>query len=434
MHKRSRWQAVLTGLFGVVLGTGAAWSAPFPTNDPVSMAMGGTGVALPTQGTGSLHNPSALAVLQDERPFGIGGHFGGRAFDPDDFVDAVDDFQDRELIDETDRLIADAENGNDSDLLVPVADGLRELDAALTDLEDRPLQAEGSTALSFHRLGPQLAFGVSSGSWAAVGAEVDFRDDFLLRAADEVDACRVRLENGGSCPASEFEFIEATSSDIEVQFDADSRVDTPVRVRGLAVRELGLTLAHLARIGGRDWAIGGAVKSQRIETFDYVDRVDVADAGDVDDRDFRRSHNDVNFDLGVSTRVGDNWRVGLTARNVIARTYETARGNEIDLDPQLRAGVAYEGGTYRIAGDADLTRNDAVGFGDATRFVSAGAEFDVLHWFRIRTGYRVDLENSARNAASFGVGFSPGRLVHINLATAGNRDETGGALQVAFTF
>ena len=66
---------------------------------------------------------------------------------------------------------------------------------------------------------------------------------------------------------------------------------------------------------------------------------------------------------------------------------------------------------------------------------SLGAEWDVLGWLQLRGGYRHDLKSNLDDAITAGVGLSPFKVFHFDLAGlyAGS-DEFGASLQTSFTF
>lgn len=439
-HNAQRRSPALLALIVGVLGGSTAQAAPFPSYDPVSLSMGGTGVALPDLNSGTLLNPAALAALPEDRRWAVGTHAGARLFDPEEFFDALDDFQDEELVDGLDGSIREVEESSTQqqldDNLQGLATALEDLDAGIANVAGRPVAAEAGAGFALNRADSGLGVGVHAGGWGAVSATSAFRDRFLAEAAVEIIDCRDRLNNGQECSEAEggFQYIEATANNAEIFIDTDEDIESDARVRGIGVREYGLTLARQFRLGSRAWATGITLKSQEIDTFDYVADIEIADADDIDEDDFRESHSDFNIDLGMSTALADAWRVGATVRNAISRSYETALGNEIDLDPQVRAGAAYDGGWFRLSGDADLAENDPIGFEDGTQFVGIGGEIDIVGWIQLRAGYRADLVDSVRNTTSVGIGLSPFRTLRLNLGAAGNDDELGGAFQLGVTF
>src|SRR5699024_8669395 len=118
------------------------------------------------------------------------------------------------------------------------------------------------------------------------------------------------------------------------------------------------------------------------------------------------------------TSFGD-LHAGLTIKNLIAREYDTAEVDgevhTIELEPQARLGLGYEGGWYRLGADVDLTTNTPVAYEDESRYAAVGVELDAWGWAQLRAGYRANSENSDRNVASVGVGLSPFRVLHLDI-------------------
>ena len=129
---------------------------------------------------------------------------------------------------------------------------------------------------------------------------------------------------------------------------------------------------------------------------------------------------------------------GLVAKNLIKQDYDTVELNgvrhTIALRPQLRAGLGYDGGWYRLGLDVDLTKNKPLTFENASRYVAIGGELSAWGWAQLRAGYRFDTENSDRSVASVGIGLSPFKVLHLDLAVAGNSNEIGVSTQLALTF
>jgi hypothetical protein len=126
--------------------------------------------------------------------------------------------------------------------------------------------------------------------------------------------------------------------------------------------------------------------------------------------------------------IGHTRISGHTAADSAGRIYT------IKVAPQARAGVGYGGGWYRFALDADLTKNDPVAFEDSTQFIAAGVELDAYGSAQLRLGYRHDAVDSDRSVASAGIGLSPFKVLHFDVAITGSDNEVGGAAQLALTF
>jgi hypothetical protein len=154
-----------------------------------------------------------------------------------------------------------------------------------------------------------------------------------------------------------------------------------------------------------------------------------------DARDYASEHTDFNIDIGVSTRYDSGISTGVVVKNLIPRDYETALDNTVSIEPQVRAGIAYNGDFFTLAADVDLTKNDPVGFENATRFVSLGGELDAWGWAQLRAGVRYNTVDSDRSTASLGIGLSPfNGLMHVDVAVIGSDSALGGAARLGMRF
>ncbi|MEN8179378.1 MAG: hypothetical protein ABFS39_12290 [Pseudomonadota bacterium] len=103
------WQRLPVAAIQTTLAT-VTLAAPFNSFNPRSMGMGGVGVAVSNRNTASLFNTSLLATEHAEDNVIVTLlAVGARAYDQDEFVDAVDDFQHGDYVDNLDVSIAAAE-------------------------------------------------------------------------------------------------------------------------------------------------------------------------------------------------------------------------------------------------------------------------------------------------------------------------------------
>jgi hypothetical protein len=430
--------------------TGTAAGGTYHTFDPVTMAKGGTGVAFTVPGAASLLNPASLSAMPEGSGLGFGISGSGRAFDQDDLIDEIDAFQDAEYVDTLDADIADAESaleqfantGSSSDrqaaatALASTSDSTRALDDGLQDVAGRPAEAEFAAAFVGSRPSRTLGIGLSFSAWGTVSGTSRYDDTFLTGVASDLDVCAQDLAANNPCDANNLTFVTDTDGDNvpdTIDLDPENDLNSRVFARGLLVSEVGLTLSRAFDLGGQTVALGVTPKSQTIRTIDYVATVDDADGDEIDSEAYREDYSDFNLDLGAHTRFGPI-ATGITVRNVLAREYETALGNDIQMDPQARAGVAYDAGPGTIGADLDLTENDSSGFADPTRFLSVGGELDVIGWLQLRAGYRWNTAGAARDTASIGLGLSPFGVGHFDLALARGDGEVGVSSNLSLTF
>lgn len=454
--------------------TSTTFATPFTSFDPRSMAMGGAGVAVANTATAPFFNPSILSVTRDDEDFAMELPIVGvRAYDPDDFEDSVNTFQDANY----DTLLNDSITAvsNYTPPLIPTAADLRTLaslyetsandtdalDTGLLTLDAKPLQGEVgvATVIGIPSKSYGVAFSASmSGAFAGV---VNYEDGSLLGTlssdvqafadyqnclADELDA----LVPPGSCGAvPNLQSIDPVTGDIVnpetgTAFDATSDIHSEVIVRGIVSRELALSLSREFTFGEHSVAMGITPKLVTTKVYDYVANANTANSTNTNEEDYAKEYSDFNLDVGVAKNYNNGWRTGLVVKNLIAHEYETYRdldgdgvqdptGNYVKTSPQARLGISHTSDWHTVAVDLDLTENDPIAYEEKSRYLALGAEFNMANWAQLRAGYRMDMNNSDRNIPSVGLGLSP-LGVHFDLAAAKSDREIAASLQFGFRF
>lgn len=279
----------------------------------------------------------------------------------------------------------------------------------------------------------------------------DLSEAQLVSLLDDVE----NIQNFNSSPVN-----TAATNDIRIiengvlSEDAeDAELNSELEVLAAAVTELGLSFSREFTFGERKVAIGITPKLQKVTTIHYVteaDNEDDIERDDIEDQSETFTH--LNADLGVSFRLGstNKWVVGVVGKNLIGKEFETkdvpvhggvdglmARGQTITLDPQWRAGAAFNGDITTIALDVDLIENDPIAFEAPTQYAALGAEVDVLDFMQLRLGYRTNMSVADSDVVSFGIGLSPW-IAHIDLAVLANPNnpekEAGAAMDLGFYF
>jgi len=406
-------------LAALVLSTAATPSlaASWGSADARILGMGGTGVASGSSANAALNNPALLAEPAARDRFALSLPIGVRVADPDDLIDAVDDFSDAEPIDAFSSAIErfNSDTAND-DYANAAIDAGNDLIAHLRNLNGKRLQAEANGALVIGSSRERFGFSLYVDGYATGGT--------LSRVSEEdIDT----IEN----------IIDALEGiDVEVD-DPTASLSSSVEARFATVVETGVALAtRLESLGGI--AVGVTPKYMQVRSYDYSFDGDELDDVDIELEDGERKDSDFNLDLGFAKEWDNGWVAGLALRNVLAQKYQTVRGNTVKIEPQARLGIAHRGEMLTVALDVDLTENDTVGFGGgSTQHVMLGAEFDLLSTLRLRLGYRHNLGDVApgeeEGVASAGIGL---RLLGVNLdaAAAGNSDEISAALRLGISF
>ncbi|MCK9531558.1 MAG: conjugal transfer protein TraF [Gammaproteobacteria bacterium] len=477
-------QMLAVAVSAACLGVGSAHAAPFNSFDPRSMAMGGAGTAVGNTATAPFFNPSLLSTTDHDDDFAMElPIIGARLYDPDDFIDSVDEFQDNPaLVDPNDDLVINASvdiaknafdaindlppgatqaqiqtaAANARDALGSVSGDTRTLSTGFSTLSDRALNLELGVGtvigIPSRKFGGALVFN----SWNVGSAIVKYEDAGLLTGlADDADAYAAYLDGVASCGSDaacqaaisndpNLQYIDRnTVGDLELAFDPDRDIKSTVELRAISLNEVGLSLSREFNIGGSKFALGVTPKYVRAITLNYKASVNDADDDDFDADDYTNDTTNFNMDIGVAKDFENGWRAGMVVKNIIGQTYDLMRKNtatgvkektgEIELKPQARAGVSYQNSWFTAGLDVDLTENDPIGFEDETRYAAFGMELNALDWAQLRLGYRADMVNSDRSVASAGLGLSPFG-VHIDLAVAASDDELGAAAQFGLRF
>ncbi|MCF6323546.1 MAG: conjugal transfer protein TraF [Gammaproteobacteria bacterium] len=426
-------QATMCGV--LFAATGSVVAAPFSSFDPRSYGMGGTGVASGTSANAGFFNPSLLATADEDEDFSLEFPIiGGRAADPGDLIDAIDDFDSSNYIDQFDtarQAIDAAITTNDVAALdnarQPMVDATNNLITGLDALNNKALIAELEAGLVVGI--PSKKFGASLyvRGWVVGGAQA------VISSAD-------------------LAVLQTISDSLATLTIADSLTGDPILTSAIDVRfagisEVGLSLAREFNIAGHDIAIGITPKYVSIETYDFrigdesdpttisLDEAEIdLDSGQLDD-------SGVDLDVGIARDFGNGWKAGLVVKNLIGQEFKTVRGNIFELKTQARVGVSHQTEWTTVAFDLDLIENDPVikdkdtglGFDKETQYAAIGAEFDMWDVVQFRAGYRHNMSDSDTSIMTAGFGLSPFG-VHIDVAVAGNDDELGGSLQLGFRF
>jgi hypothetical protein len=425
-------QATVCGILFAAAGSAAA--APFSSFEPRSFGMGGTGVASGTSANAGFFNPSLLATAHEEEDFSLEFPIVGvRIADPDELIDAVDDFDTNDYIGAMDSALTDLNNAttvNDFNLAksayISAADNLV---VGLNKLNNKALIAELEAGLMIGIPSKKYGASLYVRGWVVGGTQAAVaQSDITL-----INDISSRLTNNTLTLASPDEVNPVLRSAIDARF--------------AGISEVGLSLAREFNIGGHDIAIGITPKYVSVETYDFRfgDESDPTttslDDADIDLDTGKLEDSGVDLDIGIAKDFGNGWKAGFVAKNLIGQEFKTVRDNLFELKPQYRAGVSHQTEWMTVAFDLDLIENDPVikdsvtglGFDKETQYAAVGAEFDAWDTVQLRVGYRHNISDSDTSIATAGFGLSPFG-VHIDVAGAASADEVAVSMQLGFRF
>ena len=359
-----------------------------------------------------------------------------------------------------------------------------DLTSSLTKISGNPLSARLGIGGALAIPSKKFAAAISLSGSANVSARVNFSDadlellgnyfdsanGFLSQAedvTDQIDA--LQTTDDPSSIISELAGLD-TYNDPNGLINPDGTLSTTAsnpdltsyaEIVAVSVVDLGLSFSREFTFGEEKVAIGITPKLQKISTYHYAEEVDGFEDVEADDlKDSREDYSKVNLDVGASWRFGseDKWMLGLVGKNLLGGKFDysdvevqpkdsdgnptggtpvTLSGGSVSLDPQYRAGIAYNGNWASFALDVDLTENDPVAYENPTQYAALGVELDVFSTLQLRAGYRTNMSVTDADIVSVGFGLSPFG-VHIDIAAMANPNdvekEAGVALETGFYF
>lgn len=417
--------------FGVVTQAGAAntWA------EARSDAMGGTGVASASYGSGVLINPALLAKAKPEDNVTvILPSVRAQISDKDNLRDKIDDINDK--VDYYDDVI---DNLTFADFITNPTGTINQVRGAATDLADELEYLDGKTARANAGAGIAVsipndvlsfAFVAKAYAHARVSSNIDQQDiDYLRGDRIVADAGLVAI---------------GSSSDIITR-----NLNSTASGRAAIVSDYGVAVARQFQFGDVPVSIGVTPKLQKTWLFNYTTSIYDYDSSDFNSSRYRNDDTGFNVDAGIAADFGDNWTVGLSGQNLISRDIDTkdiqirdGRTQEVrnykdtyQISPVVTAGLAWHTDRVTLSADGDLTETKGFKSEEASQYVGVGAEVRPLDWLAVRAGYRADVKGDDSNVATAGIGFAPFNRVHVDLMGLYGEDETWGAgAQLSLTF
>jgi len=415
--------ALLNALICVPFTTLAASNYFDARND----AMGGTGVASSNWGTAALANPALMTKAPVESHVDIILPSAGvQISDKDKMVDKIDD-----VVDTVDRY-QDVINSlpTTSFTTRPTLASLAELqrlnaqvrvaagDMAdkLRDLRNNKSQGKAGAALAVTVPNETLPFAFVAKGYGTVSLSTDVNQgdiDYLQQIAD--------------------------GKRIPVRGDEDRLTSSATGLAAI-VADYGIAMAHQFDVAGHPVSVGVTPKIQQSWLFNYKAAVYTYDKDDVTNNQYRKDDTGFNVDAGIATDVGENWTLGLSAQNLIARDIETKEVNGFkdtyQIRPLVTGGVSWHTDRLTTAFDVDMTPTKGFKTEGDSQYAGVGAEYRLFDWLQLRGGYRADMKSNDKNVVTGGFGLSPfNDSVHLDLAGSAGEDKTWGAMaKIGFTF
>ncbi len=404
-----------------------------------SDAMGGTGVASGSYGSGALINPALLAKAQQEdRVTVILPSVSAQITDKDNLQDQIDDISDK--VDNYKDVIDDLTL---QDIITNPAGTLNQFQSAAGDLAGELESLRGKTAHAKAAAGIavsipndvlSVAFVTKAYARARVSSSIDQRDIDYLRGIEGSDAIAGAVA------------VDAAVNGSDV---ITRNLNSTASGRAAIVSDYGIAMAKQFDLGGVPVSIGVTPKLQKTWLYNYTTSIYAYDSNDWNSSRYRNDDTGFNIDAGVAADFGEHWTLGLSGQNLVSRDIDTkdiritnGRTGEtrsykdtFQISPLVTAGAAWHNDLVTLSADGDLTETKGFKSEENSQYVGVGAEVRPLSWLAVRAGYRADVKGNDSNVFTGGVGFAPFNRVHVDLMGLYGEDETWGAgAQLSVTF
>lgn len=414
---------------------------PFGGVDARSISMGGTGVASGSIVNASTFNPALLAAYREDEDFNFSLALGIVARDEDEMLDAIDDLQTtnfagNDVIQQFSSDMTDYQNvvtaisggcaGNITCIttgaapeITAVQASAADLTTALNNLGNKPIEIGFNAGFNLSIPSETLGVSIFANSRAIIAGSLQ-----------DVDLDTVEITNIVNELTSPTSYASLTG--LTDPFAGGTNTNSKLVLNGGAVTETGVALA--TKIAGI--AIGVTPKILRIDTVESATGIGAVDTNNLDDTG--ETFEDANFDVGIAIDLGA-LKIGAVGKNMIEQEYTLTNsvvpGTKVVIEPQLRAGVAFDAGWATLTMDQDLTENkgvitnDVIGNSQDTQYTSLGIEFD-LSLVQIRAGYRTNNLDSTGDSDVLTAGIGIHALVTADLAVAQNDQGIEAVIQV----
>lgn len=375
-HHNWYWNFILVSVGWLCLHTNAN-ALPFGIYDARTMAMGGVGVATGAR-TAAFNNPALLTTADEVHEwFLLLPTVGRQLDDSDDLKDNLDNF----------KQAADT---------LGVSPGLANENAVQASLN----AINGSQ----YRETKNIAFMLAIPSRILSGAV--FLNSYEISNVQPI----IGGDNLAGLPPT---------------------YNSTLAHRGVRIVENGVSAAKVLD-SKSEWldnlSIGFNAKFLLVKTYGYTEEILLADV----EVDTNQGNSTAQFaiDMGAFKEFGV-WKIGLVAKNLLPGSYKYgATNDEFKIEPQVRAGFAYQNRRSILEFNIDLTKNQPVGFDTASQIAAIGWEWRPWRSFALRAGYNKNMVEPETGSGSSGTISAGAGLLYsgIHFDIAGYTGDEGGGL------
>ncbi|MBL5928273.1 conjugal transfer protein TraF [Enterobacter asburiae] len=404
-----------------------------------SDAMGGTGVASGSYGSGALINPALLAKAKpDDDVTVILPSVGVQVTDEDNLQDEIDTINDK--INHYKDVVDDL---TPRDIITNPLGSINQFQGAAKDLADELDYLKGKTARA--TAGAGLAVSIPNDVLSVAFMAKGYAHGRVSSSIDQQDIDYLRGIQQSKVVAAGVALDAALNGTDQITKNLNSTASG----RAAIVSDYGVAVARQFDLGGVPVSVGVTPKLQKTWVYNYTTSIYDYDSNKWNDSRYRTDDTGFNVDAGIAADFGEHWTVGVSGQNLMSRDIDTKdirirngrTGEEVSykdtyqIRPLVTAGAAWHNDLVTLTADGDLTETKGFKSEDTSQYVGVGAEVTPLSWLAVRAGYRADVKGNDSNVFTGGFGFAPFSTVHVDLMGLYGEDETWGAgAQLSMTF
>ena len=178
-------------------------------------------------------------------------------------------------------------------------------------------------------------------------------------------------------------------------------------IKGLAVLEVPVGYGHEFKTKIGSLSVGGSLKYMYGETFAKQINIDDNDIEkDLDKNKKNSSAFGVDIGLLYEPVFLPKARIGLVGKNLTSPKFNLSNGDSITIDPQVRAGLAYDIlDSLEFAMDMDLTSNKTLVDDLKSQMIGGGLNWHPVSWASLRGGLQKDIGSSSALVYTAGLSF-----------------------------
>ncbi|RDU73892.1 hypothetical protein CQA57_04300 [Helicobacter anseris] len=166
-----------------------------------------------------------------------------------------------------------------------------------------------------------------------------------------------------------------------------------INAAGLAIVEVPVGYGHSFDVGAGALSIGATIKYLQGIGYSISQNVAIDSISKIKIPNTPIFSQNFGLDIGALYTIG-GFSTGIVAKNINNPSFKISSDRTFYLDPQVRAGVAYEWGILNLAFDADLLPNNTLSYtSPKNQMIGGGVMFD-FKYFDFRVGAMYDIRNT----------------------------------------